>query len=63
MRGDGLPTGMCSNHPRHAKSLQSCPILCDPWTVAPPGSSVPGKNTGVGCHVLLQGIFLTQGGT
>ena len=21
----------------------------------------PGKNTGVGCHVLLQGIFLTQG--
>ena len=31
----------------------------------PPGSSVhgdsPGKNTGVGCHALLQGIFLTQG--
>ena len=30
-----------------------------------PGSSVhgesPGKNTGVGCHFLLQGIFLTQG--
>ena len=29
-----------------------------------PGSSVhrdsPGKNTGVGCHFLLQGIFLTQ---
>ena len=28
------------------------------------GSSVwnsPGKNTGVGCHFLLQGIFLTQG--
>ena len=21
----------------------------------------PGKNTGVGCHALLQGIFLTQG--
>ena len=21
----------------------------------------PGKNTGVGCHVLLQGIFPTQG--
>ena len=21
----------------------------------------PGKNTGVGCHTLLQGIFLTQG--
>ena len=27
-------------------------ILC-PW-------DSPGKNTGVGCHVLLQGIFLTQ---
>ena len=30
-----------------------------------PGSSVhgdsPGKNTGMGCHALLQGIFLTQG--
>ena len=32
---------------------------------SPPGSSVHGdslgKNTGVGCHVLLQGIFPTQG--
>ena len=28
-------------------------LLC-PW-------SFPGKNTGVGCHLLLQGIFLTQG--
>ena len=31
---------------------------------SPPGSSVHGiiqaKNTGVGCHFLLQGIFLTQ---
>ena len=31
---------------------------------SPPGSSAcgdsPGKNTGVGCHALLQGIFLTQ---
>ena len=30
-----------------------------------PGSSAhgdsPGKNTGVGCHALLQGIFPTQG--
>ena len=23
--------------------------------------SIPGQNTGVGCHFLLQGIFLTQG--
>ena len=30
---------------------------------SPPGSSMdfPGKNTGVGCHFLLQGIFPTQG--
>ena len=32
---------------------------------SPPGSSrawdSPGKNTGVGCHFLLQGIFPTQG--
>ena len=32
---------------------------------SPPGSSVhgdsPGKNTGVGCHALLQGISPTQG--
>ena len=30
---------------------------------SPPGSypqDSPGKNTGVGCHSLLQGIFLTQ---
>ena len=42
---------------------QSCLVLCDPgleparllcpW-------DCPGKNTGVGCHFLLQGIFLTQ---
>ena len=32
---------------------------------SPPGSSVrgdsPGKNTGAGCHALLEGIFPTQG--
>ena len=25
-----------------AKSLQSCPTLCDPIDVSPPGSPVPG---------------------
>ena len=42
-----------------AKSLQLCSTLCDPKDCTPPGSSVhghsPGKNTGVGCHALLQG--------
>ena len=36
-----------------------------PRDYSPPGSSVhgdsPGKNVGVGCHTLLQGIFPTQG--
>ena len=35
-----------------------------PWTVARQASlsmGFPGKNTGVGCHALLQGIFPTQG--
>ena len=44
---------------------QSCPTLCDPVDCSLPGSSVhgdsPGKNTGVGCSALLQGIFPTQG--
>ena len=31
-----------------------------PWTVDRLWN-YPGKNTGVGCHFLLQGIFLTQG--
>ena len=41
-----------------AKSLQSCLTLCDPTDGSPPGSphpwDSPGKNTGVGCHFLLQ---------
>ena len=44
---------------------QSCQTLWDPIYCSPPGSSVhvdsSGKNTGVGCHALLQGIFPTQG--
>ena len=43
---------------------QWCPTLCDPMYCSPPGSSVhgdfPGKNTGVGYHALIQGIFTTQ---
>ena len=33
--------------------VQPTRLLC-PW-------NFPGKNTGVGCHILLQGIFPTQG--
>ena len=48
-----------------ATSLQWCPTLCDSLNCSQPGASVhgdsPGKNTGVGCHGLLQDIFPTQG--
>ena len=44
---------------------QSCLTLCDPMDCSLPGSSVhgnsPGRNTGEGCHALLQGIFPMQG--
>ena len=40
--------------------LQSCPALCQPTRVVCPGN-FSGKNSEVGCHFLLQGIFLTQG--
>ena len=47
-----LLTGACS------LTLQPCGLwpakLFCPW-------DSPGKNTGVGCHFLLQGILLTQG--
>ena len=42
----------------HAKSLQSCPTLCDPVYGLQPARlfcpwDSPGKNIGVGCHVLF----------
>ena len=47
----------------------SCQVMSDsfqdPMDCSPPGSSYPwdfwDKNSGVGCHVLLQGIFPTLG--
>ena len=45
-------------------ATQLCLTLCDSMTVPArlfcPWDSL-GKNAGVGCHALLQGIFLTQG--
>ena len=70
------PTGAISATPSSGLGLaflsavlclgtQSCPTLGDPMDCSPPGFSVhgdsPGKNTGVGCHALLQRIFPTQG--
>ena len=48
-----------------SEAAQLCPTLCDPMDCSPPASSIhgifQGKNTGVGCCFLLQGIFPTQG--
>ena len=56
----------CSIFVSYNKSVL-CLVVSDPlWPhdCSPPGSYVhgnsPGKNTGVGCDVLLQGIFPTQ---
>ena len=53
----GTILGTCS-----AASVMSDSVT--PWTVAhqaPLSVGFPSKNTGVGCHFLLQGFFLTQG--
>ena len=48
--------------------MRACSVaklcLCDPMNCslqAPLSIEFPSKNTGVGCHFLLQGIFPTQG--
>ena len=61
----GLSKNLDRSQNQHecSKSLQSCLTLCGSMDYARllcPWDS-PGKNTGVGCHFLLQGIFLTQG--
>ena len=55
---------MNSAYTHASKLLQSCLTLCNAMDYSPPGScpwDSPGKDTGVGFHVLLQGIFPTQG--
>ena len=58
-QGQGMSSGLVGNAAAAAaKSLQSCPTLYSPIDSSPPGSprpwDSPGKNTGVGCRVLLQ---------
>ena len=51
-------------HESESEVAQSCPTLWDPVDCSLPGSSIHGilkaRITGVGCHALFQGIFLTQ---
>ena len=57
-------TGPCSGGgAAAAKSLQLCPTLCDPIDGSPPGLcpwDSPGKNSGVGCHFLLQCVQMKR---
>ena len=59
-----INTGVCVCVCVCESVAQLCLTLCDPMDCSPPGSSCPwdspDKNTGVGSHSLLQGIFLTQ---
>ena len=68
LQADSLPAELpekpkcCS---QFSSVAQSCLTLCNPinrgaWWATVHGDS-PGKNTGVGCHALLQGIFPTTG--
>ena len=45
-----------------AKSLQSCPTLCDPIDSSPPGTPVPGifQARVLGCHYFLQRNYLRR---
>ena len=69
MSGQQVTSWRCKLSPRSSVGCgvvaRSCLTRCDPVDCSPPGSSVhgasPGKDTGVGCHALLQGIFPTQG--
>ena len=48
-----------------SEDTQSCPTLCDPKTEAyqaPPSLGFSSKNTGVGCHFLLQCMKLKSEG-
>ena len=58
------PNQSCDRDVCELKLLSHVQLLATPWTVAhqaPCPRNFSGKGTGVGCHFLLQGIFLTQG--
>ena len=59
-----LPSPQITEHAYVCALIKSCPTLCDSHGLEPARllclQNSPGKNTGVGCHFLLQGIFLTQ---
>ena len=61
--GSSVP-GVLQARILEVKSLSHVRLFATPPTVAyraPPSMEIPGKNTAVGCHFLLQGNFPTQG--
>ena len=55
---------MCYIMKKKVKSLSGVRLFVIPWTIArqaPPSMGFPRQESGVGCHFLLQGIFLNQG--
>ena len=71
---DSIHSRLCRPTPRSVPLYllsclvaQSCPTLCDSMDCSPPGFTVHGdslgKNTGVGCHFLLQGSSQPRDGT
>ena len=53
-----IPINICVHV--HSQSWLCSPTDCVPWGSSVHGDS-PGKNTRVGCHALLWGIFPTEG--
>ena len=62
--GSHLQTSKTALACMRAQSLSCVKLFVTPWTVALKAlcpQNFSGKNTGVGCHFLLQGIFQIQG--
>ena len=56
--------GTLKESERNCSLLSHVQLFVTPWIIASQALSpwdFPGKNTGMGCHFLLNGIFLTQG--
>ena len=68
LAGNSLPLSHLGSLEVHERKRVSCSVMSNslwlhglqPTRLFQP-CNFPGKNTSVGCHFLLQGIFLTQG--
>ena len=63
---DAVCVRVCARAQTRAQWLNPVLLFATPWIDCSPDRllypwDLPGKNTGVGCHFLLQGIFPTQG--